>query len=257
MSRDVKKILVLAGRGGSTWMLVRELRRNFQCVEVVIENREAIWPVIRRRVRKFGIARTIGQIAFALYGKYAAARARPAIAAYVRDCGLDDSPVGEDEFTKVDSVNDEKVRDIIANLRPSAIVVSGTRIIRARILESTDAKFINAHYGITPMYRGVHGAYWSRAQMDSKNCGVTIHLVDKGVDTGPIARQAAISPGGSDDFFTYPTLQAIVATPLVIQAVRDCIEGRLVTRAGAGQSRQWYHPTLWGYFWTGLWRGVW
>ena len=40
------------------------------------------------------------------------------------------------------------------------------------------------HAGITPQYRGVHGGYWAVVNNDPEHCGVTIHFVDKGIDTG-------------------------------------------------------------------------
>lgn len=250
-------ILVLGCRGASTWMLVRELQRNFADVRVIIENKEATGKFVRRRIRRLGAIETIGQIAFVIYGKFAGARARAAARICILRAGFDDSPLADDQIIAVESVNDRTVRNQIASLRPRVVVVSGTRIIGSGTLAATDAKFINAHYGITPMYRGVHGGYWALAQGDVAHCGVTVHLVDRGVDTGEVIAQEIISPGRRDNFFTLPVRQAIVATPLIVDAVRDCLEGRLATRAAAGPSRQWYHPTLWGYIWTGLRRGVW
>jgi folate-dependent phosphoribosylglycinamide formyltransferase PurN len=238
-------------------MLVHELQRQFQSVHVVIENKEPASTFIRRRIRKLGLSQTMGQIAFAFYGKLAAVRAHSIVESYIRNSGFDKRPLTNDQFTSVESVNDGAVQEIIASLQPDVIVVSGTRIIHKRLLEATSARFINAHYGITPTYRGVHGAYWALAQSDPEHCGVTVHFVDKGVDTGPVLFQSHIFPSRSDNFFTYPTLQAIAATPLIIQAVRDCLEGSAVTIAGVGPSRQWYHPTLWGYVWTGIRLGVW
>jgi folate-dependent phosphoribosylglycinamide formyltransferase PurN len=253
----MKKILVLGVSCASTWMLVHELKHHFRSVHIVIEDREPAWTFIRRRIYRLGVIPTLGQITFALYSKLAAARARPAVEAYVRKSGLEARALSDGEFTAVKSVNDAKVQEIIASIQPDVIVVSGTRIIRKHILDTTNARFLNAHYGITPMYRGVHGAYWALAQSDAENCGVTIHFVDRGVDTGAVLYQAHIMPSKSDNFFTYPTLQAIAATPLMIRAVRDCLQGRAITNASVGPSRQWYHPTLWQYIWTGVRRGVW
>lgn len=250
-------ILVLASRGSSTWMLVRELQRNFGSIQIVIEDREAWSVFLKRRIRRLGLIETIGQVGFMLFAKLAAIRKRSVVGAYIRNAGLNDHPLDNSQFTAVRSVNDEQVRVIINALRPNVIVVNGTRIIHSRILETTGARFINAHFGITPMYRGVHGGYWALAQEDAKHCGITIHLVDNGVDTGQILFQETISPTKDDSFFTYPTLQAIAAIPLMMRAVRDCLDGHTTIRGSEGESRQWYHPTLWGYVWTGLSRGVW
>ena len=52
------------------------------------------------------------------------------------------------------------------------------------LLEAVPAVFLNTLAGITPSYRGVHGAYWALVQRQPDACGVTVHLVDAGIDTG-------------------------------------------------------------------------
>ena len=122
-------------------------------------------------------------------------------------------------------------------------MVSQTRILSRKILECIPAAFINIHTGITPQYRGLHGAYWALVNNDAANCGVTIHMVDAGVDTGPIVAQARISPSASDSYFTYHWLQLATALPLLMHTVQAALAGRLVTN-GPKQgvsSRQYYH----------------
>jgi folate-dependent phosphoribosylglycinamide formyltransferase PurN len=252
------RVLVLATACPAAWILIRELRRNFDVVDVVIESKEPAWIFIRRRIRKFGWLKTLGQIAFQVYGKFAAIPCRGLERAYLSRAGLDDRPLAEGEFKRVGSVNDPQALELIRSLQPDVILVCGTRIIRAATLERTKATFLNAHYGVTPRYRGVHGGYWALAQKDAANCGVTVHVVDPGVDTGTILYQSLIKPGPSDNFFTYPTLQAIVATPLLVRAARDCVDGKAQPGlVGVGPSKQWYHPTLFEYLRIGLQEGVW
>ena len=52
-------------------------------------------------------------------------------------------------------------------------------------------------------------------------------------------------------------LQTAAALPLLLKAVREARRGPLDTIRTGGESRQYYHPTLWGYLATGLRRGVW
>jgi methionyl-tRNA formyltransferase len=86
--------------------------------------------------------------------------------------------------------------------RPSVVLVMGTRLIEEDTLRAANAPFVNYHAGITPKYRGVHGAYWARATGDAANCGVTIHFVDTGIDTGAILYQERIVPEPRDNFST-------------------------------------------------------
>ena len=119
--------------------------------------------------------------------------------------------------------------------------------------------FINIHTGITPKYRGMHGAYWALAYGDAENCGVTVHVVDAGIDTGPIIAQARVKPTRSYSYFTYHWAQLAAALPLAIKAIEDALSGTLATHPTdyKSGSQLFYHPTLWTYVWIGIRRGVW
>jgi phosphoribosylglycinamide formyltransferase-1 len=57
--------------------------------------------------------------------------------------------------------------------------------------------------------------------------GATVHLVDEGVDTGPILRQAEIAiPAGISEPELHALIKEVEKTQLV-EVVRDVAEGRL------------------------------
>jgi len=119
------------------------------------------------------------------------------------------------------------------------------------------APFINYHAGVNPKYRGQNGAYWARSNADADHAGITVHLVDEGVDTGGILYQARAEFEPDDNISTYQHRQIAVALPLLIRAIEDALAGRLEPHQVDLPSRQWFHPTLWAYFKTGLKQGVW
>jgi methionyl-tRNA formyltransferase len=116
--------------------------------------------------------------------------------------------------------------------------------------------FINTHAGITPKYRGVHGGYWALVNGAAGDCGVTIHFVDKGIDTGQVISQHLIKPGSSDNFTTYPLLQLGTALPELVKAIRAVLDGKLQGMKATGESRLWHHPTIWSYFYFRFFKGV-
>jgi len=161
---------------------------------------------------------------------------------------LDTSEIPTSCTIDVPSVNSDVAIRELERFAPRVVVVNGTRIIDENVLNSVSAIFINTHAGITPMYRGVHGGYWALASGDPGNCGVTVHKVDKGIDTGSIIAQATISPTTKDTFATYPFLQTASAIPLLIQAVTDALAGNLAELPPPpGRSRLWTHPTACQY----------
>ena len=127
------------------------------------------------------------------------------------------------------------------------VVVNGTRIIKKEIIETIDAPFVNTHVGITPKYRGVHGGYWALTENDIEHCGVTVHLIDTGIDTGGILYQDVIEITDKDTFNTYPYLQTVAAIPLMKKAVNDIANKTYKTRKTDLPSRLWSHPTIMEY----------
>ena len=63
-------------------------------------------------------------------------------------------------------------------------------IIKKEIIEKTKIPIINLHISYLPWNRGSHPNFWSF--FDSTPSGVSIHLVDSGIDTGPIIAQKII-----------------------------------------------------------------
>lgn len=241
------RVVMLAGPGLSTDIMYNGLREVCDVVAVVLEDKPSARAMLKYRARTLGLFTTLGQVAFIAYSRWLGRASGARMRELMRWYGLDDAPIPAAAITRVPSANRREVMRLLRECKPDAVVVNGTRILSKKLLASTAAPFINTHMGITPAYRGVHGGYWALAMNDRARCGVTVHLVDEGVDTGGVLYQATIEVDGADNFATYPLHQLAKAMPLMRAAVRDAAAGRLAPRAGQGDSRQWYHPTLWFY----------
>ncbi len=64
-------------------------------------------------------------------------------------------------------------------------------IITKKILDNAHIPLINLHISYLPWNKGAHPNFWSF--YDSTPSGVTIHLIDEGIDTGPIIFQKYIN----------------------------------------------------------------
>ena len=89
---------------------------------------------------------------------------------------------------KVDSTKNKDFEVSGHNL----IIVFGYRyIIKKEILLNIDFPIINLHIGYLPWNKGAHPNFWSF--FDCTPSGVTIHLIDEGIDTGPILYQKYVN----------------------------------------------------------------
>lgn len=224
---------------------------------IVAEERESKLTLIRRRMRRQGVVTILGQIGFVLFQRLLAPGSRKRIGEIIAEYGIDPHPNASCEMIHVGSVNSEACRAALARLEPDAVLVVGTRIIGKETLASLTVPVINFHSGINPKYRGQAGGYWALAMGDPDNAGVTVHIVDEGVDTGGVLYQARFQPTARDNFITYFFIQAAIARPFAITAVEDALAGRLKPVQVDLPSQQFYHPTLWFYLWTAWTKGVW
>jgi hypothetical protein len=254
---DEGPVVLLAGGGPLAWIVINGLKDRFPGLVVLREQPERVRDVVRRRARLIGWPKTLGQAAFGALGRVIAALSRSRIAAIHARHGLDPRPDATVTMHDIGSVNSPACRAGLRLLAPRAVLVCGTRLIGRATLSCIEAPFINCHAGVTPKYRGRNGAYWALASGDAAHAGVTLHLVDGGVETGPVLYQSSVAFERGDNIAVYPHRQMSAALPLVIRAAEDALAGRIATVRPDLPSRQWFTPTLWGYLATGIGRGVW
>ena len=194
------KVVLLTSEGESGRVAARYLAARFPALTVIVETPVARSLLLRRRIKRLGVVHVGGQLAFMLFQRIQQKRSRSRIAEIVRRADLDARWPDEGQIIRVPSVNSPACIRHLQQLQPRAILVVGTRIIVGDVLHSVDAPFINYHAGVTPKYRGVHGGYWAKAEGDDGNFGVTVHLVDEGIDTGAVLYQARLAASTADNY---------------------------------------------------------
>ena len=115
------------------------------------------------------------------------------------------------------------------------IVSFGYRhIIRGEAIRKAGAPIINLHISLLPWNRGAHPNYW--AFVDGTPHGVSIHLIDEGIDTGPILFQREVSFDAAENTFalTHKRLVAEIEA-LFIAHLDDMLLRPLEPRAQTGQ----------------------
>ncbi len=87
---------------------------------------------------------------------------------------------------------DQKLISALLPLDPAIVCLAGfMRILSSEFLRSFPGRVMNIHPALLPSFPGLH-AQRQALQHGVKVTGCTVHLVDEGVDTGPILMQRAV-----------------------------------------------------------------
>ncbi|UBI07569.1 phosphoribosylglycinamide formyltransferase [Corynebacterium falsenii] len=88
--------------------------------------------------------------------------------------------------------------DALAGYAPDLVVSAGfMRIIGAHVVERFAGKIINTHPALLPAFPGAHAVADAMAY-GVRVTGTTVHIVDSGVDTGPILDQRPVTVRSDD-----------------------------------------------------------
>ena len=139
----------------------------------------------------------------------------------------------------------DHTEDQITEVNGYDLVVSfGYRhVIKQSIIEGLNCPVFNLHISYLPYNRGAHPNFWSFA--DNTPSGVSIHLVDKGVDTGPIVYQKIVTFAEIEKTFsqTYTTLIREIET-LFINNLDDLLRGSWTAKPQIGKGSHHFFKDL-------------
>jgi methionyl-tRNA formyltransferase len=258
MKLDKKTIIILATDGLTTNMLYNKLEQYFEIKAIFIENKISKKIILKNRVKKIGWFKVLGQILFiTIIMKPLQKLSSSKIKNILTINNVNSNSIPNQNIVKISSINSQIVIDKLKLIKPDLVFINGTRIISKNVLNSINAKFINIHVGITPMYRGVHGGYWALYNNEPNLFGTTLHYVDSGIDTGNIITQGTMQISKSDNFATYPIIQFILGLKLLENSI-DQIKSNTVGKVNflTTKSELYYHPTIIQYLIKRLTKGI-
>lgn len=115
--------------------------------------------------------------------------------------------------------------------RDDYLVVSAglMRILPPGFVREFSPHLINTHPALLPLFPGAHAVRDALAA-GAVETGVTVHVIDEGVDTGPVLRQASVEvrPGETETELHERIKQ--LERPLLVDTVRDIATGALDLR---------------------------
>ena len=250
-------IVFVTEGGPHVWAIVNAVADRFGPVTVILEKPESKRRLLQRRARRLGWISAAGQFGTMILIRLAKRFNASHAAGIASQHGLDTGPRQDQAIVMVPSANAPECLGAVAALKPGVVFLAGCRMLTGETLAGISCPVVNYHAGISPQYRGMNGGYWALATGDADNFGTTVHFVDTGVDTGGVLKQMRGKPEKGDTIASYALRQAAFSRGICIEAIEELLAGTAKTFEPALPSRQWYHPTIWFYLWTGISRGVW
>jgi Formyl transferase len=130
-----------------------------------------------RKLRRVGLS--AAPVGLALRRVYASAGAGPP---------LDEVAT---EVVRVPTLNSDEARAALRRLNADVAVSLDNTIIREPTFALPSHGTINVHHGAVPDYRGGPPVFWEL--LDGRDTvGFTLHLVDAGIDTGPVLARGEV-----------------------------------------------------------------
>lgn len=116
--------------------------------------------------------------------------------------------------------------DTLAGFHPDLVVSAGfMRIIGADVVD--EFTIINTHPALLPSFPGAHGVRDALAY-GVKVTGCTVHVVDAGVDTGPIIAQRSVKIESDDTEETLHERIKVVEREMLVEVVAAVAAGKVV-----------------------------
>jgi len=161
------------------------------------------------------------------------------------------------------SLKDTEALEQLAELKPDAIVVAAYgKMLPRPVLDLPRYGCLNLHPSLLPRYRGASPVVAALLAGD-EFAGVSVMLLDEGVDTGPVISQAAVSISPRDNTGSLMGKLAQVAARSLIEALVHWSRGAIAPQT-QNESEASYCATVaksdgeidWGMSAADIWRRV-
>ena len=230
------KVLVLTSETAANVWLVNQLLAQFQVVGMVIERRpQAITKGEKyqrrlRMIKRHGLGRTVNKLLYNWFRSRVLAGSSEKVVReelFPGNAGVEYiRPV---ESVTVGNINDDACVEFIKRQAPDVLAVCGTTVIRQEVFSLPRRGAVNIHTGIAPEYRSADPIFWALYCNEPENVGVTIHFVDKGIDTGPVIHQERVPVYGGDTLATLYVRCIRRGAELFLRALAEIESGSVKT----------------------------
>ncbi len=184
-----KKIVIWCGNAPNQKALANKIADAFSVAAIIVENK----PGVRKYNLQTVVSKMLDRTVFQKIGK----TWRSMMAYY--QSRYPEFPKAD--VLKVETINSDEVYEFTRKHQPDLIVVSGTSLIRKKLLSlQPHIGIINLHTGLSPYVKGgPNCTNWCIANNQPELIGNTIMWINAGIDSGNIitTRQTDISNASS------------------------------------------------------------
>jgi len=126
-----------------------------------------------------------------------------------------------------EKVNQKEFVEFLKQESPDLIVVAAYgQILRREILEIPRWGCINVHASLLPRYRGADPIRWMLLKGE-REAGISIMLMDEGMDTGPILSQKTLPIEAEDDYGSLTKKLGQIGGQELLKVIPEWVSGNL------------------------------
>ncbi|MEJ4111978.1 phosphoribosylglycinamide formyltransferase [Corynebacterium kroppenstedtii] len=123
----------------------------------------------------------------------------------------------------------DQFASVISRYQPDLIVCAGfMRILGTTVVNAFPGMIINTHPALLPSFPGAHGVR-DALNYGVKVTGTTVHVVDAGVDSGPILAQRPVVVDPQDTEASLHEKIKKVERVLLVDVIHDIADGNIET----------------------------
>ncbi|MFH0857367.1 MAG: methionyl-tRNA formyltransferase, partial [Candidatus Magasanikbacteria bacterium] len=132
------------------------------------------------------------------------------------------------EKNNIPVVQPETLKNYIFQNKKSSIgvVAQYGKIIPQSVLDQFELGLINTHTSLLPKYRGA-SPIQSALMNGETETGVSIMLLDEGMDTGPLLAQKSVDILPDETYLELDTKLAIIASELLLSTIEPYVRGKI------------------------------
>jgi len=173
----------------------------------------------RKRLRTDGLLRTLDFLG----GVAVAARVKPRwhrrIDAALAEHAPDDVTEGVPVVDGGSANSEDEVR-AIQSLEPDLTYQAGPGIVREPVFTAAPRGMLHVHHGILPGIKGVASPEWAVIEREPAWLGVTLHLIDAGIDTGALVAQGRPAVEAGDGWVDVRVKLSLLGARLIAEGLR-------------------------------------